>query len=166
LTVEITNPDAEGRLLLADGLWFAVREGATRLVDVATLTGAVRGALGDRYTGVFANDDEWRAQVVAAGETAGDWAWPMPLHRRYHRLLDSPLADLRNTAGRSFGYPIVAAAFLERFVAGSTWAHLDIHSSAYLDEQRDYLGPGASGAGVRLLVELAAGLAADSKRRG
>jgi leucyl aminopeptidase len=166
VTVEITNPDAEGRLLLADGLWFAAREGATRLVDVATLTGAVRGALGDRYIAVFANDDDWRRSVVAAGDEAGDHSWPMPLHRRYGRLLESQLADLRNTSGRSFGYPIFAAAFLERFVAAQPWAHLDIHSAAYLDEERDYLTRGASGAGVRLLVELATRLAAGGEEPG
>jgi leucyl aminopeptidase len=155
LTVEITNPDAEGRLIMADALWFAGKEGARRLVDVATLTGAMRAALGDMYIGVFANDDDWRAQVVEAGNASGDHAWPWPLHRRYRRLLDSPLADLRNTSGRSFGYAIIAASFLERFVGDVPWAHLDIHSTAYLDEDRDYLARGASGAGVRLLTELA-----------
>jgi leucyl aminopeptidase len=158
LTVEITNTDAEGRLVLADGLWYAQQQGATRLVDVATLTGAMRGALGDMYTGVFANDDDWQARLVAAGNASGDHAWPLPLHRRYRRLLDSPIADIRNTSGRSFGYPIIAASFLERFVGDLPWAHLDIHSTAFLDEERDYLGKGASGAGVRLLTELAASL--------
>jgi leucyl aminopeptidase len=158
LTVEVTNTDAEGRLLLADGLWFARREGAARLVDVATLTGAMRGAVGDLYVGVFANHEPWRDEIVAAGDDAGELSWPWPLHRRYRRLLDSQLADLKNTAGRSFGYPIVAATFLERFVDERPWAHLDIHSTAFLDEERDYLGKGASGAGVRLLVEVAARL--------
>jgi len=164
LTVEITNPDAEGRIVMADALWFARREGAARLVDVATLTGAMRAAMGDMYIGVFANDDEWRAQIVAAGNESGDHAWPWPLHRRYRRLVESPLADLRNTAGRTFGYPIVAAAFLERFVDGVPWAHLDIHSTAYLDEDRDYLARGASGAGVRLLTELATRLSSAGGR--
>jgi leucyl aminopeptidase len=159
LTVEITNTDAEGRLVLADALWYAREQGATRLVDLATLTGAMRGALGDMYVGVFANDEAWRSQVVAAGNASGDHAWPWPLPRRYRRLLDSPLADIRNTAGRSFGYPIVAASFLERFAGDLPWAHIDIHSTAYLDEDRDYLARGASGAGVRLLTELATGLA-------
>lgn len=158
LTVEITNTDAEGRLVLADGLWYAQQQGVTRLVDVATLTGAMRGALGDMYTGVFANDDDWQARLVAAGNASGDHAWPLPLHPRYRRLLDSPIADLRNTSGRSFGYPIIAASFLERFVGDLPWAHLDIHSTAFLDEERDYLGKGASGAGVRLLTELATSL--------
>ncbi len=156
LTVEITNPDAEGRLLLADGLWYAQKHGATHLVDVATLTGAMRSGMGDLYTGVFSNRDDWRARVVAAGDESGDHAWPWPLHRRYRRLLDSRLADLRHTAGKSFGYPIVAAAFLQCFVGELPWAHIDIHSTAFLDELRDYLGPGATGAGVRLLTQLAA----------
>ncbi len=161
LTVEVTNPDAEGRLVMADALWYAKREGATHLVDVATLTGAMRAGMGDLYAGVFANDDAWRSRVVAAGEASGDYAWPWPLHRRYRRLLDSPLADLRNTAGRTFGYPIIAAAFLERFVGDTPWAHIDIHSTAYLDEERDYFGRGATGAGVRLLTELATRVATD-----
>jgi leucyl aminopeptidase len=159
LTVENTNPDAEGRLILADALWFAGKEGAARLVDIATLTGAMRAALGDLYVGVFGNDDVWRDQVVAAGNASGDHAWPWPMHRRYRRLLDSPLADLRNTSGRSFGYAIIAATFLERFVGDVPWAHIDIHSAAYLDEDRDYLAKGASGSGVRLLTELASRLA-------
>jgi len=163
LTVEVTNPDAEGRLLLADALWYARERGATRLVDVATLTGAVRAALGDRWIGVFGNDDGWRDRVVAAGNAAGDYAWPMPLHRRYRKLLDSSLADLRNTSGRSFGYPVTAAAFLERFVGGLPWAHLDIHSTAFLDEERDYLARCATGAGVRLLVQLATELGVEAK---
>jgi leucyl aminopeptidase len=159
VTVENTNPDAEGRLIMADALWFAGKEGATHLVDVATLTGAMRAALGDMYIGVFANDDDWRAQLVDAGNASGDHAWPWPMHRRYRRLLDSPLADIRNTSGRSFGYAIIAATFLERFVGDVPWAHLDIHSTAFLDEERDYLGKGASGAGVRLLTELATRMA-------
>jgi leucyl aminopeptidase len=115
--------------------------------------------MGDMYSGVFANDDRWRDDIVAAGNASGDYAWPWPLHRRYRRLLESPLADLRNTAGRTFGYPIIAAAFLEQFVGDTPWAHIDIQSTAYLDEARDYFGKGATGAGVRLLTELAARMA-------
>src|SRR5439155_10182787 len=155
LTVEVTNPDAEGRLILADALRDAQQEGATRIVDLATLTGAMRAGMGDMYAGLFANDDAWRDEIVAAGNASGDYAWPWPLPPRYRRLLDSDLADLKNTAGKSFGYPIIAASFLERFVGDVPWAHVDIHSTAWLDEKRDYLGRGASGAGVRLLVELA-----------
>jgi leucyl aminopeptidase len=155
LTVEVTNPDAEGRLLLAEGIWFVKREGVDRVIDVATLTGAMRGGMGDMYCGVFANDDGWRAQIVEAGQKSGDHAWPWPMHRRYARPLESQLADIRSTAGRSFGYPIFAATFLARFAGDTPWAHIDIHSSAFLDEARGYLGAGATGSGVRLLVELA-----------
>jgi leucyl aminopeptidase len=159
LTVEVTNPDAEGRLILADALWYARRQGTTRIVDVATLTGAMRAGMGDMYAGVFANDDEWQRQIVAAGTASGDHAWPWPLHARYRSLLDSPLADLRNTAGRSFGYPIIAATFLRQFAGDQPWAHVDMHSTGFLDEPRDYLTPGASGYGVRLLTALAASAA-------
>lgn len=166
LTVEVTNPDAEGRLVMADALSYAAQEGATTLIDVATLTGAMRAGMGDLYSGVFSNDDTLRSDLVAAGEASGDYAWPWPLHRRYRRLLDSPLADLRNTAGRSFGYPIIAATFLERFVEERPWAHVDIYSTAYLDEERDYFGRGATGAGVRLLVEFVGRRAAAAATEG
>jgi leucyl aminopeptidase len=164
LTVEVTNPDAEGRLILADALWYARVKGATHVVDLATLTGAMRAGIGDLYGGVFANDDAWRAAVVDAGNAAGDLAWPWPLHPRYRRLLDSRLADLRNTSGKSYGYPITAATFLERFAGEGPWAHVDMLGPALLDDDRgDAIGPGASGYGVRMLVELAARLA-DVKR--
>lgn len=155
LTVEVTNPDAEGRLLLADAIWYARQSGVGRIVDVATLTGAMRGGMGDLYAGVFANSVALRDEIVAAGEASGDYVWPWPLHRRYAGPLESSLADLRNTAGRGFGYPIFAAKFLERFVGEVPWAHVDIHSTAFLDEPRGYLGAGATGAGVRALTEFA-----------
>jgi leucyl aminopeptidase len=161
LTVEVTNPDAEGRLILADALWYARREGATHLVDLATLTGAMRAGMGDLYGGVFANDDGWRAAVVDAGNAAGDLAWPWPLHRRYRRLVESRVADLRNTSGKGFGYPITAATFIERFAGEGPWAHVDMLGPALLDDDRgDAIGPGASGYGVRMLVELATRLTA------
>src|SRR5215211_5836042 len=157
LTVEVTNPDAEGRLILADALWWTRRDGATHLVDLATLTGAMRAGLGDMYAGVFANDDEWRDAVVDAGNASGDLAWPWPLHPRYRPLIDSTVADLRNTAGKSFGFPIVAATFLQQFAGDGPWAHVDMLGTAFLDEDRgDAFGRGATGYGVRLLVELAA----------
>jgi len=160
LTVEVTNPDAEGRLILADALWWARRDGATHLVDLATLTGASRAALGDMYAGVFANDDAWRDAVVDAGNAVGDLAWPMPLHPRYRPLIDSTVADLRNTAGKSFGYAIVAATFIQQFAGDGPWAHVDMLGTALLDEDRDdAFGRGATGYGVRMLVELAARLA-------
>jgi leucyl aminopeptidase len=160
LTVEVTNPDAEGRLILADALWWARRDGATHLVDLATLTGALRAGMGDVYAGVFANDDAWRDAVVDAGNASGDLAWPWPLHPRYRSLIDSTVADLRNTAGKTFGFPIVAATFLQQFAGDGPWAHVDMLGTALLDEDRgDAFGRGATGYGVRMLVELAARLA-------
>ena len=101
----MTNPDAEGRLILADALWWARRDGATHVVDLATLTGAMRAGMGDMYAGVFANDDAWRDAVVDAGNASGDLAWPWPLHPRYRSLIDSTVADLRNTAGKTLRLP-------------------------------------------------------------
>jgi len=161
LTVEVTNPDAEGRLILADALWWTRRDGATHVVDLATLTGAMRAGMGDVYAGVFANDDAWRDAVVEAGNASGDLAWPWPLHPRYRPLIDSTVADLRNTAGKSFGYPIVAATFIEQFAGEGPWAHVDMLGTALLDEDRgDAFGRGATGYGVRMLVELATRVAA------
>jgi leucyl aminopeptidase len=160
LTVEVTNPDAEGRLILADALWWARRDGATHIVDLATLTGAMRAGMGDVYAGVFASDESWRDAVVEAGNASGDLAWPWPLHPRYRPLIDSTVADLRNTAGKSFGFPIVAATFLQQFVGEGAWAHVDMLGTALLDEDRgDAFGRGATGYGVRMLVELAARMA-------
>jgi leucyl aminopeptidase len=161
LTVEVTNPDAEGRLILADALWYARRDGATHLVDLATLTGAMRAGMGDLYAGVFAADESWRDAVVQAGNASGDLAWPWPLHPRYRPLIDSTVADLRNTAGKGFGFPIVAATFLAQFAGDGPWAHVDMLSPALLDDDRgDAFGRGATGYGVRMLVELAARLSA------
>ncbi|HEY3189286.1 MAG TPA: leucyl aminopeptidase family protein, partial [Solirubrobacteraceae bacterium] len=161
LTVEVVNPDAEGRLILADALWWARRDGATHLVDLATLTGAMRAGMGDMYAGVFASDDAWREAVVDAGNASGDLAWPWPLHPRYRPLIDSTVADLRNVAGKGFGFPIVAATFLQQFTGEGPWAHVDMLGTALLDEDRgDAFGRGATGYGVRMLVELATRMAA------
>ena len=156
LTVEVMNPDAEGRLILADALWYARRDGATHVVDLATLTGAMRAGMGDLYAGVFSPDANWRDAVVQAGNATGDLAWPWPLHPRYRTLIESSVADLRNNAGKSFGFPIVAATFLAQFAGDGPWAHVDMLGPALLDDDRgDAFGPGASGYGVRMLVELA-----------
>jgi leucyl aminopeptidase len=163
ITVEVMNPDAEGRLILADALWYARRAGATHIVDLATLTGALREGMGDVYAGVFGTDEAWRDMVVAAGNAAGDLAWPWPLHRRYRPLIESSVADLRNNAGKSFGFPIVAATFLAQFAGQEPWAHVDMLGPALLDDDRgDAFGAGASGYGVRMLIELATRLGAPA----
>jgi leucyl aminopeptidase len=154
LTVEVNNTDAEGRLILADALTWCARQGAERIVDVATLTGAVVVALGSTYAGLMANDDEWADEVAAAGAIVGELAWRLPLHREYSDLTKGKVADLSNAGAKRKAGTLYAGAFLERFVEGATWAHLDIAGTAW-DVGREYVGKGASGYGVRLLVELA-----------
>ena len=104
-TIEVTNTDAEGRLVLADALWYAREQGATHVVDFATLTGAMSRALGDQYAGVFANDDSWRDEIVAAGDASGDYVWPFPLHPALPPLIDSAFADMKNSSLRRLGAP-------------------------------------------------------------
>jgi leucyl aminopeptidase len=161
-TIEITNTDAEGRLVLADALWYTREQGATHLVDVATLTGAMALALGDLYAGVFANDDAWRDELLAAAEASGDHLWPFPLHRRYRRYVDSDFADIKNSSPLKQASPALAAEFLREFAGEGPWAHVDMAGPAYLERSRgDFLTQrGGTGWGVRLLVELASRLAA------
>ena len=156
-TIEITNTDAEGRLVLADALWYARREGATHLLDLATLTGAMELALGDFYAGAFANDDAWMAEILAAAKASGDHAWPFPLHPRYRRYVDSSFADLKNSSDLRQGSPVLAAEFLREFSGDGPWAHIDMAGPGFLERSRgDYLTQrGGTGYGVRLIVELA-----------
>jgi leucyl aminopeptidase len=156
-TIEITNTDAEGRLVLADALWYARREGATHLLDLATLTGAMELALGDLYAGAFANDDDWMAQILDAAKASGDHAWPFPLHPRYRRYVDSSFADLKNSSDLRQGSPVLAAEFLQEFSGDGPWAHIDMAGPGFLERSRgDYLTQrGGTGYGVRLIVELA-----------
>ena len=159
-TIEIINTDAEGRLVLADALWYARREGATHVLDLATLTGAMELALGDLYAGVFANDD-WRERVVSAGSRSGDLVWPLPLHPRYRRYVDSAFADMKNGSTLRQASPALAAEFLREFAGEGPWAHVDMAGPGFLERSRgDYLRvPGGTGYGVRLIAELAHSLA-------
>jgi leucyl aminopeptidase len=156
-TIEVTNTDAEGRLILADALTHARRNGATHILDLATLTGAIVIAMGDYYAGLYSNDDAWTEEVQAAAEATGDHVWTMPLHDTYRRYIESPYADMKNSSEYRQGSPALAARFLQEFVGEGPWAHLDIAGTAYLERSReDYYGaPGATGYGVRLLAELA-----------
>ena len=160
-TIEIINTDAEGRLVLADALWYARREGATHVLDLATLTGAMEIALGDLYAGFFSNDDAWRDRIVAAGERSGDLVWPFPLHPRYRRYVDSAYADMKNGSTLRQASPALAAEFLQEFAGEGPWAHVDMAGPGFLDRSRgDYLRvPGGTGYGVRLIAELATSLA-------
>jgi len=154
-TVEVNNTDAEGRLILADALTYCVRElGADRLVDLATLTGAVLIALGSTYAALISNDDEWADRVLAAAGQTGELAWRLPLHPEYKDLTRGKDADLTNASAKRKAGTIYAGSFLEEFVDGKPWAHLDIAGTAW-DVGREYVGSGPTGFGVRLLVALA-----------
>jgi leucyl aminopeptidase len=155
-TIEVINTDAEGRLVLADALWYVRREGATHVLDIATLTGAMELALGDQYAGVFANDDEWRDRIVEAGRRSGDLVWPFPLHPRFRRYIDSAFADMKNGSTLRQASPALAAEFLHEFAGDGPWAHIDMAGPAFLERSRgDYLRvPGGTGYGVRLIAEL------------
>jgi leucyl aminopeptidase len=154
-TVEVNNTDAEGRLILADGLAYAVKNGAERLVDLATLTGAIITALGSTFAGSFSNDDDFAETVATAAERAGEPVWRMPLHPDYTELTRGRVADLVNASEQRKASSAYAAAFLSEFVDGRPWVHLDIAGVAWDQDNRDYVGKGATGYGVRLLVELA-----------
>jgi len=160
-TIEVINTDAEGRLVLADALHYAREHGATHLLDLATLTGAMSLALGDLCAGWFANDEDWASEVEAAAETSGDLAWRFPLHPRYRRYIDSDFADMKNGSELREGAPVLAAEFLREFAGEGPWAHVDMAGPGYLRRRRpDYiLDQGGTGYGVRLIVELAARLA-------
>lgn len=160
-TIEVTNTDAEGRLVLADALTEARRRGATHLLDLATLTGGIVVALGDFYAGLMGNDEGWIAEVRAAAESSGDHAWPLPLHDTYRRIYRSTFADMKNSSTWRQAAPIYAAKFLEEFVGEGPWAHLDIAGTAHLSRGRGdyYTSPGATGYGVRLIAALAERLA-------
>jgi leucyl aminopeptidase len=152
-TVEVTNTDAEGRLILGDALWYAREQGATHLVDVATLTGACMVALGKTTSGLFATPDWWRDVVHPTADRAGDRSWPMPLFDDYLEQLKSEIADLNNVGGRPGG-AITAAMFLKEFAGGLPWAHFDIAATAWAEDAKPYQPKGATGIAVRTLAEL------------
>ncbi len=160
-TVEVLNTDAEGRLVLADGLSLAVEEKVDAIVDLATLTGAVVAALGNRIAGVMGNDEDWMEQVREAAARADENVWPLPLPGEYRRFLDSPVADLKNIGGTSVlgaggggGGALTAGLFLKEFVGDVPWVHIDLAGPAMADADDGYVSRGGTGFGVRTLVEL------------
>jgi leucyl aminopeptidase len=155
-TVEVLNTDAEGRLILADALTYVKREGATHIVDAATLTGAIGIALGHYHMGAFTNNDDFLTRFLAASRIAGEKAWQMPLDEDYKDYLKSAFADLPNVGGR-YGGSITAAWFLREFADPTPWIHLDIASTAWLDESKPWMSKGPSGVAVRSFVQLALG---------
>ncbi len=160
-TIEIINPDAEGRLVLVDGVTYAQRQGAERVATVATLTVAIQVALGDYLTGVFGRPDAFVGDVIAASKRAGEKMWPMPIVPEHRLQILSDIADLKNTGGRPGG-ACTAAAFIEAHVEERRpWAHLDIAGTYWSDHDRTYAPRGPQGPAVRTLVELAESLAAS-----
>lgn len=153
-TIEIVNTDAEGRLVLADCLAYAVAQGAERIIDFATLTGAIVTALGDSHAGLLSNDDDWAAAVEEAARVAGEPVWRLPLHESYADLIRGRYADIMNAVESRKAGSITAAEFLHRFVGDVPWAHVDIAGTAW-DNGKPYAGAGGSGWGVHTLVALA-----------
>ncbi len=154
-TVEVLNTDAEGRLILADALAFADDEAADAVIDLATLTGAVVTALGEKVAGLMGTDDAWIAQVSDAADRAGERVWHLPLPEEYRRNLDSEVADLRNISSGSGAGTLTAGLFLKEFAGTRPWAHLDIAGTARSSTEDGEVAKGGTGFGVRTLLELA-----------
>ncbi|QQS46002.1 MAG: leucyl aminopeptidase [Acidobacteriota bacterium] len=152
-TIEVINTDAEGRLILCDALTYARKLGATRIVDLATLTGAVSIALGDVYVAILGNNQEWIDAVIESGKRVGEKIWQLPLTSEYREQIKSEIADIKNVGGRKAG-TITAAYFLREFVDDIPWAHLDIAGTAWNDSAKPHLAVGPSGVCVRTLVDL------------
>jgi len=156
-TVEVLNTDAEGRLVLADALWYCKDRFKPKLmVDLATLTGAIIIALGSEHAGLFSNNDELAQRLVAAGAAVGEKVWRLPLADAYDRMMDSEAADIKNISGGREASSITAAQFLQRFVDGVPWAHLDIAGTTWSKKDAPTVPKGATAFGVRLLEHFVA----------
>jgi leucyl aminopeptidase len=153
-TIEVINTDAEGRLILADALTYARKQGCTHLVDAATLTGAIVVALGHLHVGLFTNDEALKDRMLAASKAEGERMWPMPLDEDYRDYLKTAFADIANVGGR-WGGAVTAAMFLKEFAEDTPWVHLDIAGTAWLDDTKPFLAKGPTGLPVRSLVRLA-----------
>jgi leucyl aminopeptidase len=153
VTIEVLNTDAEGRVVLGDALAYARERGAQAIIDLATLTGACVVALGSFAAGTLGNDEALQNKLRAAGDRTGERVWPLPLWQEYKDKIKSDVADIKNTGGREGG-AITAAAFLAKYVGDIPWAHLDIAGTAWSTEERPYLAKGATGFGVRLLLDV------------
>ena len=154
MTIEIMNTDAEGRLVLADVLSYVVDQGVDRIIDLATLTGACVVALGEEVTGVFTNDQPWCDQLLASAKEVGEDAWQMPMFDSFAEQLKCDTADMKNI-GTRWGGAITAAKFLEKFVCGKPWVHLDIAGPAFSESAKGHRDGGGTGAMVRTLVQVA-----------
>ena len=152
-TIEVLNTDAEGRLVLADGLHYARQLGATRLIDAATLTGAIGVALGQLNAGLFTNDDPTAQQFLSTAPVSGEKFWPMPCTDDYRDQIKSSIADITNTGNSRYGGAITAAMFLKEFVGDTPWIHLDIAGTAWIDTDKAWQSKGPSGIAVRTITE-------------
>jgi leucyl aminopeptidase len=152
-TIEILNTDAEGRLILADALSYAVKQGLSPIIDLATLTGGIVVALGSVMTGLFSNNESLTNEIIKAGRRAGEKYWPMPLDDEYQEMIKSDIADIKQTGGR-WASSVTAAKMLEHFVADTQWAHLDIAGTSAVESKKPYQEKGGTGVGVRTLTEL------------
>jgi leucyl aminopeptidase len=161
-SIEIINTDAEGRLVLADGLHYARQMGATHLLDAATLTGACVVALGYVNAGIFCNDEKFFEQLAQAIKLAGEKMWRLPVDAEYQELIKSEIADIKNTGGR-WGGAVSAAMFLKEFVEDTPWIHLDIAGTAWIEDSKSWIAKGPSGVAVRSIVELAKLFAGNGK---
>ena len=150
-TIEVVNTDAEGRLVLADAITYAISRGATCIVDVATLTGACVVALGEAHAAVMGTDQRLIDDLIAAGNQCGERLWPMPLDKEYGELIKSEIADVKNVGNRTAG-SITAAYFLKHFIGSESWAHLDVAGTAWTEKEKSYIAKGATGFGARLLA--------------
>ncbi|HNG33079.1 MAG TPA: aminopeptidase, partial [Blastocatellia bacterium] len=155
-TIEVINTDAEGRLILADAVAYARKLGATKIVDLATLTGAVSIALGDVYVAILGNNQDWVDAVIAAGKNTGEKLWQLPLDKEYREQIKSEIADIKNVGGRRAG-TITGAYFIREFVEDTPWAHLDIAGTAWNENNKPHLSVGPTGVCVRTLVNLVCG---------
>jgi len=162
-TIEVLNTDAEGRLILADGITYAKQLGCTHLVDAATLTGAIVVALSNVNVGVFGSDPPFTDRLLVSARAQGEKMWPMPLDDEYGEMIKSPIADIQNVSSGKGGGAITAAMFLKEFATDTPWIHLDIAGTAWLDENKAWAAKGPSGVAVRTLVDLVMNLPAENK---
>jgi leucyl aminopeptidase len=153
-TVEILNTDAEGRLVLADAVAYAEKQGATRIVDMATLTGAVIIALGDLNTAVLGNDQELVDEIIACGKEVGENYWQLPISTEYSKLIKSDIADIKNIGGGRKAGTIIGAVFIQEFVKNAKWAHLDIAGTAWADNEKPHQAKGPTAIALRTLLKL------------
>ena len=160
-TIEVLNTDAEGRLVLADALSYVQSQGVSRIVDVATLTGAISTSLGNVRMGVFGNDQNWIDAFISSSEKVGEKAWQFPMDEEYKKQYKSDIADIKNTGGRNGG-SITGAQIIGEFAGDTSWVHIDIAGVSRSESLTGYTPKGATGVPVRTLVQMAMALSNDS----